>query len=431
MRATVALTALLVLSSLAGLAAADRGGDEPDDTGDGGQEPPQTGNGSKRPGSPTSAPPRPKDCSQEPDAEAQKRCMQRLCREQPEAPRCQAMVCKREGKDGCAEAEAFLAERRHAVAFDILPDRSGLANYTVGGVLAIRELRIEPMADAEMSRHGSVLRVRADETRLEIHDEPGGLLRFRGGNETLITLAFPADARVEADGPGYRVSYAGGARALLVAAPGNATVDGSTLSARGFLSFHLAPPKEAAGGAAPTATPEQRRHLGAEISLRRPAAGEEPVQVLAYDDLEVEVSMPEGASRTVRLELDANVTEGRTVAIDVDAAVLETSDPERIVMRYFDVHEDGAETEVVFKRAGSLADVLDPTDDGGQPEYWIVSDGDGHHILVSVPHWSIHAVTVQGLGELVQPSVLVGVVAAGAGIALATVLMFAPRRRRD
>jgi hypothetical protein len=157
------------------------------------------------------------------------------------------------------------------------------------------------------------------------------------------------------------------------------------------------------------------------------------VQVLAYDDLDVQVNLPAaaGAGVPIAVRLSANLTEGRTIILHVDPALLGNSTEDRLDLHYFDDHEDGTQTEVVFARAASLADVLDPTDDGGRPEYWVVSDADGLQVLVSVPHWSVHTVVLSGLGAILQPSVLVGIVAGSAGIAVAAVAMFWPRRRAD
>jgi hypothetical protein len=154
------------------------------------------------------------------------------------------------------------------------------------------------------------------------------------------------------------------------------------------------------------------------------------VQVLAYDDLAVQVRLPgtAAASAPIAVQLSANLTEGRTVVLHVDPALLGNATADRLDLHYYDDHADGSRTEAVFARAGSLADALDPTDDDGRPEYWVVADADGLQVLVSVPHWSTHTVTLAGLGALLQPSVLAGALAGAAGIAVAAVALFWPRR---
>ena len=79
--------------------------------------------------------------------------------------------------------------------------------------------------------------------------------------------------------------------------------------------------------------------------------------------------------------------------------------------------------------AADLTDILDPDDDGGQPEYWVVRDADGIQLMVSVPHWSVHAITVSSFGAFVtQPSVLLGIGAGVVGVGVAALLMLRPRK---
>jgi hypothetical protein len=118
------------------------------------------------------------------------------------------------------------------------------------------------------------------------------------------------------------------------------------------------------------------------------------------------------------------------VVLHVDPALVGNATPERLVLRYFDDHTDGTQTEVIFAKADSIADVLDPTNDAGRPEYWVVADADGLQVLVSVPHWSTHTVTLAGLGIVLPPSVMMGLVAGVIGTMVAATAMFWPRKQR-
>lgn len=127
-----------------------------------------------------------------------------------------------------------------------------------------------------------------------------------------------------------------------------------------------------------------------------------------------------------RVTVSAELESGRTIVLDVDPSVL--SGPQ-LVVRYFDVFDDGTETEVIIRQADDLDDILDPDDDGGQPEYWIVQDSNGIQMMASIPHWSTHALTVQGIGEVVtSPSVIAGIVLGVVGTSMAAAVMFWPRR---
>jgi hypothetical protein len=176
---------------------------------------------------------------------------------------------------------------------------------------------------------------------------------------------------------------------------------------------------------------KRRSKVGAEIALTR-GEGDKGVQVLSYDNVTVKVRGTDRVARPgnpINITLSSNLTEGRTFAFTLNRSLLPSDDPDRLVLRYFDVHADG-NTEVKFQRADSLADVLDPTNDAGQPEYWVVKDSNGLQVLVSVPHWSTHVVTLGGLDAIVPPSALVGLFAGVLASGIAAVALFVPRRRQ-
>lgn len=136
-----------------------------------------------------------------------------------------------------------------------------------------------------------------------------------------------------------------------------------------------------------------------------------------YDDIDVDVHgvLDEG----LRIELDASLPEGRTIVIDlVDDIALD----QELDIRFYDVIDAETQTQILLHQADDLRDVLDANNDGGQPEYWIVRDQDGVHVLVSVPHWSLHAIELQSLGPIaVNPSVLMGILG---GLAVGGLLLF-------
>ncbi len=162
------------------------------------------------------------------------------------------------------------------------------------------------------------------------------------------------------------------------------------------------------------------------------------VEVTEYDDMEVQVAAPDElvGDSILEIQVSAELDAGRTVVLDLDPALLDglsVSATSALKLRYFDLNDDGTRTEVVFGMAdGGLKDVLDPTDDAGQPEYWIVQDADGIQVLVSFPHWSTHIVTLQNVAEyLTQPSVLIGIAAGLGGVMVAAATMLLPRRRHE
>lgn len=329
------------------------------------------------------------------------------------------------------------------VDFEVV-DGAGLANYTVAGHLVLESLSWVDAGELEMERGGGRYLVTDGNGTLTLHNNPTGLIRFNGTGS--FELEFP-DGITLSEGDNFTMVDVDGTQVRLLYDDG--AWEGETLGVTGFWSLHI-PARGAPAEAAKESHDEsieraiEDRRIGAEVRLQRiaaaeassmAAAGDEGVEILAYDAVDVDVEMPEEvatAATPIRVQVSSELPEGRTIVLDVDPALLASADPDHLALAYYDVHEDGTETEVVFRMAADLNDVLDPMDDEGQPEYWVVSDANGLQVLVSVPHWSTHAVTVSSVVEAItQPSVIVGVVAGVAGSVLAAAFMVWPRRRDD
>lgn len=339
------------------------------------------------------------------------------------------------------------------IGFQADPVNATLVNYTIAGTLALAALNLDlDGANLSLQRAGSTLFVRDGESELRLHDEPNGLIRFKASDGN-VTLVFPAEATIERSEHGARIGYGDRREGHLLA--DNATwLANGTVRLQGFFAFHMPPAGANQPPEAPVAQEAkervqdaiERRGIGAEVVVRGPAASGAalvqsvaPVEVLAYDDVEVHVEVPPqaaDAATPLRVVVSSELDEGRTIVLDLDASLLESTDPADLVLRYFDLHNqtDGStlETEVIFRQAASLQDILDAGDDTGQPEYWVVEDANGVQVLVSVPHWSAHAITVSSLVQTLDaPSVIVGVSLGAFMTVTFGLALFWPRRRQD
>lgn len=77
---------------------------------------------------------------------------------------------------------------------------------------------------------------------------------------------------------------------------------------------------------------------------------------------------------------------GKTILVSLDKETLP-----QIAHGDAEILFDGVPTQA----ADSLADVLDATDDGGVAEYFVLAGDAGNQVLVSIPHFSVHSVTMQ------------------------------------
>lgn len=482
MRALATLTALLVL--LAPLTAAqDDGGDDPDSDSRSstststGPEPHSNSTGNATGNSTSPAPPPERECPENPDtAQEIRACKEQYCERHPRDRSCRIEEEKaaqnesaergpREWQRWCREEAREDEDRSRCraeltrfgdaaggkwIAFRVDAANATLLDYRVAGLPVLDALHLETGSDNLTVRaSGSALRIGDPDTELLLHDDPTGLVRLKAEDGSLL-LSLPAGTAVDRtdDGTVARLSYADGRIAHLRA--GNATwLDARTVLAEGFAALLVHPPGEKPGQDEEVQVEVkeaiEERKVGAEVTLHGPAArgaadASPAVEVLEYDDVQVEVVLPAGAVATpdapIRIEVSSELDEGRTIVLNVNRSLLEGTEPKSLVLRYFDLHEqaDGStvETEVVFYQAMGLQDILDPTDDSGQPEYWVVQDANGVQLLASVPHWSAHAITIGSVAFLdVSPNVAFGIVAGVAGSVVAAVAMLWPRRRMD
>jgi hypothetical protein len=240
--------------------------------------------------------------------------------------------------------------------------------------------------------------VESDEGKLTISDNPTGHVSYKGTNVEVMFAGNHSER-----GQGTIIEQDGKIGFL------------SIENRKSFFSFHI------------KVGDEKREAVEAAIESRRVAAKITKDEIESYDDVEITVNRPTKATRDTpfRVEIGAELAEGRTIVLDVDRTTLQGPDLE---LRYFDLNYDGTETEVVFRQAESLEDILEPTDDAGQPEYWIVEDENGLQVMVSIPYWSTHAVTLASLGTFVQPQVWLGIAVGAVVTVFAAALIMRPKR---
>ena len=100
------------------------------------------------------------------------------------------------------------------------------------------------------------------------------------------------------------------------------------------------------------------------------------------DNLTIKATNITDNKLSVKISGDENTT-GKTIEIQVNGELF--YDSENLIIEY-----DGE----AIRMADDLDDVLNPNDDGSHPEYWIVHDVNGTHIIISIPHFSEHQITV-------------------------------------
>ena len=144
-----------------------------------------------------------------------------------------------------------------------------------------------------------------------------------------------------------------------------------------------------------------------------------PAAVKSYEHAEVRVGTPEVVrGREIRVTVESENREGRTVVINVDNTVLPIVQPSRLK-----VLVDGEEASL----AEDYSDVLDPTNDGGRAEYLILVGERGMQVLVSLPHFSTRTITIRG--PAAAPTAWTPLLVAVSIVVIVLILLFVFRRR--
>src|SRR5688572_5563966 len=142
--------------------------------------------------------------------------------------------------------------RDHLVTFEVDAANRTLYDYRIDGRAIFDALLLDTGSDnLTVHRLGSALHIGDHDTELVLHDDPTGLVRFKGTDGSLtVRLAEGAQAQPSADGTVARIVLPDGGIAHLRV--GNATwLDDSTLLASGFFAFLLPPAAPAASAQEP------------------------------------------------------------------------------------------------------------------------------------------------------------------------------------
>jgi len=132
-------------------------------------------------------------------------------------------------------------------------------------------------------------------------------------------------------------------------------------------------------------------NVAGEINIQLGNNSEYEHEIIIYDSVNITpVKISEGEISLI-VSGDEYST-GKTIAITVDQNLFGN-------MQDLTVKYDGESIEM----ADNISDVLNPNNDGLHAEYLITLGANGIEILISIPHFSEHEITVLGLaGELIE-----------------------------
>ena len=260
---------------------------------------------------------------------------------------------------------------------------------------------------------GAQLRLATTHYRLQVHDNPAAVAKL--DTDGTVTLLFRAGATLTPL-DGERVEFALGDLKGMVRGDG-LRVAGPSLIAEGEVLLLVHQPM---GGydvhRGDIGKAVAKRHVGAEASINKRDDGEGVEEdVVSYGNVTLKTVKAEKGNLTVLVE--GHGFDGRVVVLNVDGRVVGASRSDDLRVLF--------DNETI-RHAESIADVLDPDDDGLQAEYYVVFDPatEAFQLLVSVPHYSIHSISVTTFVSVPPPSVVAGLLAGLVVLAASGVVLF-------
>lgn len=347
------------------------------------------------------------------------------------------------------------------VTFTFNGSEGTLSEYTLQGELLFDSIDVEPFIFEEMKVEGPITKIEGDGSEIKVHDNPSAFLKIEAKDDATVSFDL-ADGYtatlirthvVSVEGPNVTaLILLGGSddadddegedASRSAAAIGNASVDvtlgdGAHLIVRAFHEAPVAAAADEEDDGEDRDEDGERRHpprherdrkireahergaIGAEIRVERVAeTGEDAVDVSAFGNLSATVAPTDGRV-TIILDTPGH-GEGRAVVLTLDKAALRFADGHGLVVEF-----DGEPVA----QADDYDDVLDPNDDAGEVEYVAIVGRESVELLVSVPSFSPHTLTVESLalGPIAveaPPSVIAGILGAVIVTAAAAALMF-------
>lgn len=296
---------------------------------------------------------------------------------------------------------------------------SGLQGFAVAGN-ALFDATVGGRGNEEGERggveaHGAEVRLRTASFELRVHDNPEAVTQILTNGGITLVLASGVSARTAGDGT---VKFTAGNVSGSIRGQSLALAGNTVTSTDRLLVFVNAPHGNFDVYRSDIHKGVASGHVGVEASYNKPGKDVEQ-DVVSYGNVTMQTIKAERGNLT--LQVEGHGFDGRVLVLNVDGRVVGASRADDLNILF-----DNAS----ISRADNITDVLDPDDDGLRAEYYIVFDPaqEVFQVLVSVPHYSVHTLSVTTAFVLPPPSVIVGIVGGALLLVPSAFLLF--RRKR-
>ncbi len=289
------------------------------------------------------------------------------------------------------------------VSFEYNDSTGEITNFTLGVTPVFSSILIDDWSP-DMKLKGSEIRFETksksdndddgygvERITLEIHDNPKGLIKADIKGTRKITFVLADGISGDGDGSENVINLSGALNGTLVQigheeGKVDFSISGKNVSANvtdAKLMFRTHP--------VTVMTQAQFNHrsrvttgimagdVGAEVDIE----DEDSSSTVIYDSLNISIEQVE--NNTVSINISSELSQGTTLSLSISSDILEVMQEENVTILF-----DGEQIQM----ADNYYDIMNPYDDGGAAEYLVVVGSEDVEVLVSIPHFSAHSITI-------------------------------------
>jgi hypothetical protein len=287
------------------------------------------------------------------------------------------------------------------VSFEYNDSTGEIMNFTLDGTPVFSSILIDDWSP-DIKHSGSEIRFETksqsmgkdgvERITLEIHDNPKGLIKVDVKGSRNVTFVLADDILGEVGDPENAVNLSGALNGTLVQiGHENGAVDFSKDDNKNFTANVIDAKLMFRTHPVTVMTQAQFNHrnqitagimagdVGAEVDIE----DEDSSSTVVYDSLNISIEQVE--NNTVSINISSELSQGTTVSLSVSSDILEVIQEENVTILF-----DGEQIQM----ADNYDDIMNPDDDDGAAEYLVVVGYEDVEVLVSIPHFSAHSITI-------------------------------------
>ena len=290
------------------------------------------------------------------------------------------------------------------VSFEYNDSTGEITNFTLGATPVFSSILIDDWSPV-IKHSGSEIRFEmksksdndddedgVERITLEIHDNPNGLIKVDVKGTRNVKFVLADDISGKVNDPKNAVNLSGELNGTLVQiGHEDGTVDFSKDGNKNFtanvtdakLMFRTHPvtvmTQAQSNHRSRVTTGIMAGDVGAEVDIE----DRDSSSTVVYDSLNISITQVE--NNTVSINISSELSQGTTVSLSVSSDILEVMQEENVTILF-----DGEQIQM----ADNYDDIMNPNDDDGAAEYLVVVGSEDVEVLVSIPHFSAHSITI-------------------------------------